>query len=83
MERYLHKILVGYVKKEYFYNQLRDQLMAITATAIEQNDDAAYAIGHHFGQVETLKWVIDLLEHIPTDEPPKQEPRKSWHQYQR
>ena len=79
MERYLSKMLIGYVKKEHLYNRLKDQLMAITATAIEQNNDAAYAIGQHFGQVDTLKWVIDLLEEIPQEEPPKPGMTKAWH----
>lgn len=80
MEQYLQKFMVGYVKKEHLYNQLRDQLMAITATAIEQNKDAAYAIGYHFGQVDTLKQIIDLLEQIPQEEPPQKEPARAWHQ---
>ena len=79
MESYMHLQMHGYVKKQYLYDTLRDSLKAINAEVLDSGEGAAYQIGHHFGQIETLKAIIDLLKSMPEEERPKEQPPKVWH----
>lgn len=69
MRDYQSRLMIGHIKKEFLYNSLRDNLKAIEATPIVQDENATYCLGYQFGQIDTLKKIIDQLESMPTNDP--------------
>ena len=66
---YQARLMIGHVKKQYLYNRLKDALLCLESTPVEQDANAAYKLGFQFGQIDTLKHVIDMLENMPEDDP--------------
>lgn len=69
MRDYQARLMIGYVRKQYLYNRLKDVLLSIESTPVVQDENAAYKLGLQFGQTDTLRQIIDLLEEMPQDDP--------------
>ena len=74
---YYTRNLFGNADKKVMHTNICEMLDQLQGRVFDQGDpNTAYEMGVHFGTVDTLHKMLDLLEHCPAY---SERPLKSWH----